>query len=110
MKNLLSSFRKHYNILLMAVMLSYAAVIPQLSFAATSTPQAVTNVMCNATNLLTGTTGKTIAIIIVISLAISLFLGKVSWGLAIATLFGMAVLFGAPAVVNTLSGNTTAAC
>jgi type IV secretion system protein VirB2 len=44
----------------------------------------------------------------VISLAIALFLGKVSWGLAIAVAVGMGILFGAKDVVDLLSGSGTA--
>lgn len=67
---------------------------------------AISNIMCNAVNQLTGTIGRSIAILIIVSLAISLFLGKVSWGMAIAVAVGMGILFGAKDVVNLLSGAT----
>ncbi len=66
----------------------------------------ITNILCNAVNQLTGNIGRSIAILIVISLAISLFLGKVSWGMAIAVAVGMGILFGAKDVVQLLSGGT----
>lgn len=70
----------------------------------------IVNVLCNAQNQLTGPIGKAIAILIVISLAIALFIGKVSWGVAIAVGVGMGVLFGAPGIVNLLSGGNTNIC
>jgi type IV secretion system protein VirB2 len=70
----------------------------------------ISNIICGAVNQLTGTIGRSIAILIIISLAISLFLGKVSWGMAIAVAVGMGILFGAKDVVNLLSGNGTATC
>jgi type IV secretion system protein VirB2 len=66
----------------------------------------ISNIICGAVNQLTGTIGRSIAILIIISLAISLFLGKVSWGMAIAVAVGMGILFGAKDVVNILSGHT----
>jgi type IV secretion system protein VirB2 len=66
----------------------------------------ISNIICGAVNQLTGTIGRSIAILIIISLAISLFLGKVSWGMAIAVAVGMGILFGAKDVVNLLAGGT----
>jgi type IV secretion system protein VirB2 len=75
----------------------------------TSTQDAgnITSTLCKAVNQLTGTIGRSIAILIVISLAIALFLGKVSWGIAIAVGVGMGILFGARDVVDLLSDGTT---
>jgi type IV secretion system protein VirB2 len=108
MRKVLHSLRKHCNLMLMALVLTYTTLVPQLGYATDTTPLGLQNVMCNATNMLTGTVGKTIAVIIVISLAISLFLGKVTWGLAIAVLVGMGILFGAPSVVSALAGGANA--
>src|SRR4051812_2508355 len=66
----------------------------------------ISNILCKGTNQITGTIGRAIAILIVISLAIALFLGKVTWGMAIAVAVGMGLLFGARDVVNVLSGGS----
>jgi type IV secretion system protein VirB2 len=80
---------------------------PVFSANAQNTEQTqISNIICGAVNQMTGTIGRSIAILIIISLAISLFLGKVSWGMAIAVAVGMGILFGAKDVVNLLSGNT----
>lgn len=67
-------------------------------------------VLCKVSSLLTGTVGKAIAILIVISLALGLFFAKVTWGMAIATGVGMGILFGANSLVTFISGTTTDPC
>lgn len=63
----------------------------------------ITDVICNAIGQLTGPVGRAIAVLIIISLAIALFLGKVTWGLAIAVAVGLGILFGANNVVALLT-------
>lgn len=85
-------------------------------FAPVEQPQAqgqnsmITNILCNAINQITGPVGRAISILIIISLAIALFIGKVSWGMAIAVAVGMGILFGAKDVVNLISGSSAAMC
>ena len=81
-------------------------VSPTSAFAAANPPD-ITGVLCRAIEELTGPIGKAIAALIIISLAIALFLGKVTWGVAIAVAVGMGLLFGATGVVGMLSGDTT---
>ena len=64
----------------------------------------ITAVICKAIEQLTGPIGRAIAVLIIISLAIALFLGKVTWGLAIAVAVGLGILFGASNVVAILTG------
>lgn len=66
----------------------------------------ITEVICNAIAQLTGPIGRAIAVLIIISLAIALFLGKVTWGLAIAVAVGLGILFGANNVVALLTGTS----
>lgn len=67
---------------------------------------ALVAVMCNALDLITGGTGKTIATFAVIGLGIGFFLGKISWGLMLSIALGVAALFGAPTIVNAIAGGT----
>jgi len=60
--------------------------------------------MCTVVTMLTGTIGKAIAIFAIIFIGVSLFMGKVSWGLAISTAIGIGAIFGAAGIVDTLSG------
>jgi type IV secretion system protein VirB2 len=80
------------------------------SYAQTNTNSQITNILCSATNQLTGNIGRSIAVLIVISLAIALFLGKVTWGMAIAVAVGMGILFGAKDVVSLLSPSGATTC
>lgn len=92
------------------ILLSPEVMVLATTTTTTSSDSNITNILCNAINQLTGPIGKAIAILIIISLAISLFLGKVSWGMAIAVAVGMGILFGAKNVVGLLSGDKTAMC
>jgi type IV secretory pathway VirB2 component (pilin) len=65
--------------------------------------QGIAQVLCNVIAVAQGATGKTIATLVIISMAIGLFLGKITWGVAIAVAVGMGVLFGANTVVSFVS-------
>jgi len=62
--------------------------------------------LCTILKFLTGNIGKAIAAFALVFLGISLFLGKVSWGLAISTALGVATIFGAPKLVQTLGAGS----
>jgi type IV secretion system protein VirB2 len=68
----------------------------------------LTQVLCHVIGIAQGSTGKTIAILVVISMAMGLFLGKITWGVAIAVAVGMGVLFGANTMVGFISSTGTA--
>ncbi len=80
------------------------AAISHHAFADTVSTTEIQVVMCAVIKQLTGPIGKAIAIIIVISMAIALFLGKVNWGLALAVFVGLGLLFGAESVVTLVTG------
>ena len=76
-----------------------------------SASEGITNVLCHVIDVIQGNTGKSISILVIISLAIGLFLGKVTWGVAIAVAVGMGVLFGANTLVGYLAdGNSSNPC
>lgn len=83
-------------------------LLPNVASAASATDN-ITTTLCVAIKALTGPVGKAIAALIVISLAIALFLGKVTWGVAIAVAVGMGLLFGATGIVDLLSGSSSSA-
>ena len=60
----------------------------------------IADVLCNVIKIAQGNVGKTISISVIISIAIGLFLGKITWGVAIAVSVGLGVLFGANSVVE----------
>lgn len=65
----------------------------------------VMKVMCNIIEYVQGTVGKAVAILILISVAAMLFFGKLSWGLAIAIVMGMGLLFGSATIVETITAD-----
>jgi len=67
-------------------------------------------VVCNGMELFTGGVGKTFAAFAVISLGIGFFMGKISWGLMVATGMGIAIMFGAPSIVGALLGKSAFEC
>ncbi len=70
---------------------------------------AIATAMCAIIKAMTGVIGKSIATIGLIALAIGLFLGKLSWGLALATGFGIAMIFGAGTIISWLTQEDQAA-
>ena len=88
--------------------LSFLMLSPSVEFGAlaNSSSTQIQNILCNAVNQLTGGIGRAISIIIIISVALMLFMGKVSWGLGISIAVALGLLFGAGSVVNLLSGGT----
>lgn len=64
----------------------------------------VSDAVCRVVNQLTGPIGRGVAAVAVIFVGFSLFLGKISWGLAIAIGMGIAAIFGANEIVSFFSG------
>ncbi len=60
--------------------------------------------MCNAYKIFNGPLGKVFAVFAIVALGVGFFLGKVSWGTAIAVALGIGAIFGAPALVNNITG------
>lgn len=60
------------------------------------------NVLCNVADWFNGPVGRGIATLAIIVIGIGALMGKVSWGMAIIVGIGVAVIFGAPAIVNEL--------
>jgi len=71
-----------------------------------SATDAVSEVMCRVLSIVQGKLGKGIAAFAIIFIGISLFMGKVSWGLAVSTALGIGAIFGAGSLVDTISGGS----
>ncbi len=65
--------------------------------------------ICSALNTLRGPVARGLAAIGIVFLGFSLFLGKISWGLALALAIGIGAVFGAPDIVRVL-GDGEQAC
>ena len=67
---------------------------------------AMAKVLCNVLKFVTGGIGKTIASFIIIGVGIGFFTGKVSWGLLIGVTLGISAMFGAPAIIGAITGDS----
>ena len=70
----------------------------------------VESAMCAGYKVFNGPLGKTFAIFAIVALGVGFFLGKVSWGMAIAVALGIGSIFGAPALVKAITGGTGGGC
>ncbi len=80
-------------------------IMPNTSFAAatnagTGSGDAIAATLCVIVNALQGAIGKAVATIAIVVLGIGLFLGKLSWPLAVATAIGIGMIFGASELVG----------
>lgn len=84
-------------------------MMPEMSLAQNATSNdAISTTICKIVNQLTGPVGRGIATVAVVFVGIGLFLGKMSWGLAIAVGIGIGAIFGAAQIVSLLGDGTTA--
>lgn len=82
-------------------------MVPELAIADDEDGGAIADALCRISNALTGKIGRGIATIGVVMLGIGLFLGKLSWGLAVAVGIGIAGIFGATSIINWMDGDGT---
>jgi type IV secretory pathway VirB2 component (pilin) len=71
---------------------------------------AISGVLCIVVKALTGPIGKAIATIAIVVLGIGLFMGKLSWPLALATALGIGMIFGADQIVTWLAPAAKSSC
>jgi type IV secretory pathway VirB2 component (pilin) len=99
----------------MCFVLAMAAImVPDIAAATTATGNPNENnialVLCNVIIILQGNIARGIAAGGVIFLGFSLFLGKISWGTAMALGIGLGAIFGAQQIVNMASGSAALDC
>ena len=102
------NIRKKIFAILITIFTGFSTFMPTQVFAAEV--NSAEGAMCNAYSIFNGTLGKTFAVFAIVALGIAFFLGKVSWGTAIAIALGIGSIFGAPALVKTLTGSASAVC
>ena len=81
-------------------------LIMMFSNTAFAADNAISDVLCRVVNTLQGAMGKAIATIALVVLGIGLFMGKMSWPLALATALGIGMIFGAPKIVEWIGGTS----
>lgn len=88
------------------IMLSAIVVMmPDLALAGSNTP--VGNAMCTVANWFTGNTGQGLATLAIVVIGVGALMGKVSWGMAIIVGLGVALIFGAAAMVGAINAGGT---
>ena len=100
-----SSARSIYVTLVIVLVIIYW---PEVGYAANDA--SIEKTLCMVVKTLTGTVGRSLAAIAIIFLGFSLFLGKISWGIALSLAIGVGAVFGAPQLVSTLAGNSDQNC
>lgn len=71
---------------------------------------AVDEVVCNIVEALQGNVARAVAAFGIIFLGFSLFLGKISWGVALALGIGIGAIFGAGDIVDIIAGDGADTC
>jgi type IV secretory pathway VirB2 component (pilin) len=70
-----------------------------------ATANAVEIALCNVVSYMTSTTGKAIATLAIIIVGLGALMGKVSWGMALIVALGVALVFGAATIVDSLGAS-----
>lgn len=87
----------------LCMLVAYAAfLMPTPAFAGDT----IGDLLCSVADWFTGPVGAGIATLAIIVVGIGALMGKVSWGMAIIVGIGVAVIFGAPAIVSELNGTS----
>jgi type IV secretion system protein VirB2 len=94
------------------LLLAIVILIPDNSYAYTqgTGSKKVADVICAIVNELQGPVARGVAAFGIIFLGFSLFLGKISWGVALALGIGIGCIFGAGTIVDMLSGTSAGTC
>lgn len=95
-----------WQIFVMVMLSTVIVMMPDFAFATNSnTPMG--NVLCTVLAWFTGNTGKGLATISVTVIGVGALLGKVSWGMAMIVGIGVAIIFGAAGIVNSMGGGVS---
>lgn len=105
MTNLKLSTENYWQICALFCLSAAILLLPEFSFASTS-DDGISTVLCLITTKLTGPIGKAVGMIALVALGIGIFLGKLSWPLALATALGITFIFSAGKIISWLSGGS----
>ena len=83
--------------MLLALALIASVLLPDMAMAAADP---ISDALCIVVSTITGGIGGAIATLAVIIIGVGALMGKVSWGMAIIVVLGIAIVFGATALVT----------
>ena len=92
------------------MLLALVALSPNEAMAAGVDAAGMGAVVCNIIDELQGPVARGVAAFGIIFLGFSLFLGKISWGVALALGIGLAAIFGAESIVDAMLNNKGDGC
>ncbi len=89
----------------LALLTAYAVtMVPSAAMAAGSGP--ITDALCTVIDWFYGPIGTAIATLAIIIIGVGALMGKVSWGMAIIVGLGVAVIFGAGTIAQSLGASS----
>lgn len=97
-----------WNLTLALFAVYVVAMLPETSLAqGAGADTEMGEVLCTVVDWFTGNLGQGIATLAIIVIGVGALMGKVSWGMAIIVGIGVAVIFGAGAIVEQLGARGT---
>ncbi len=90
----------------LSIIFCFVTFFPDFAYAAS----AFITEFCNLYNITSGSVGKIVAAVGVISVGVGFFTGRVSWGIMIGVCTGIAAIYGAPTIVAAVSGQSFYEC
>ena len=99
-----SNLSNVWQITMMVMLSAIVMLLPDMALAASveGTDTALGVALCNVVGFFTGNTGKGLATLAIIVIGVGALMGKVSWGMAIIVGLGIALIFGASAMVTAI--------
>ena len=107
MKTQTKDLSSAWQICLMVMLSAVVIMMPDFAFAAPANNTPMGNVLCTVLAWFTGNTGKGLATIAITVIGVGALLGKVSWGMAMIVGIGVAIVFGAAGIVNSMGGGVS---
>ncbi len=107
-----NNYNHMWSIAICFMFIAIVVLLPDLALAQTTATgtQSVENVICRIVKALQGNVARGVAAFGIIFLGFSLFLGKISWGTALALGIGLGAIFGAQQIVNLMGGGSSLNC
>lgn len=78
--------------------------------ASAATNISMTDMLCGGYRVFNSSVGKMLAVFAIVALGVGLFMGKITWGLVFAVALGIGAIFGAPKIVQLVTGDSGALC
>lgn len=103
LKGLLNIDARTFSVSMAFLLGVFIIMLPEASFAQSA--NIVANAICNIVKELQGPVARGVAAFGIIFLGFSLFLGKISWGVALALGIGIGAIFGANEIVDLIAGD-----